>query len=105
MALNDAGQIVGYSRLTTTAQGTHAVLWANGAITDLTPDVPANQGASATAINEAGQVTLNIASTAAFLWQNGTRTPLGHLGGGSSWASDINDNALIVGQQAANPGD
>jgi probable HAF family extracellular repeat protein len=101
--LNEAGQIVGYSRLTTTAPATHAVLWANGGITDLTPDLPANQGASATAINEAGQVTLNVSSNAAFLWQNGTRTPLGHLGGGSSWASDINDSGLIVGSSPTNP--
>ena len=32
------------------------MLWSGGAITDLTPDLPANQGGAATAINEVGQV-------------------------------------------------
>ena len=91
LGINEAGQVVGYSARTTPPSGTHAVLWKNGAIVDLTPDVPSNQGASATAINEAGQVVGNLSTRTAFLWQNGTRTPLGHLGGGASFASDIND--------------
>jgi probable HAF family extracellular repeat protein len=95
--LNEAGQIVGYSALTTPPSGYHAVLWKNGTITDLTPDVPANQTAAATAINEAGQVVGNIYYSTAFLWQNGTRTSLGHLGGGSSFVADINDDGVAVG--------
>ena len=84
LGLNEAGQVVGHSALTTPPSGTHAVLWSNGAITDLTSDLPSNQTAAATAINEAGQVVGNVYYTNAFLWQNGTRTPLGHLGGGNS---------------------
>jgi probable HAF family extracellular repeat protein len=97
LGLNEAGQVVGYSARTTPPSGYHAVLWSNGGIVDLTPDVPANQSASATAINEAGQVVGNDSYTTAFLWQNGTRVSLGHLGGGASNATDINDTGVAVG--------
>ena len=95
--LNEAGQVVGHSALTTPPSGAHAVLWSNGSKTDLTPDLPPNQTAAALAINEAGQVVGNIHYSTAFLWQNGTRTLLGHLGGGGTSASDINDDAVVVG--------
>ena len=39
----------------------------------------------------------NINYDNAFLWQNGARTSLGHLGGGGSAASDINDSGVVVG--------
>jgi probable HAF family extracellular repeat protein len=97
LGINEAGQAVGHSALTTPPSGSHAVLWTNGAVIDLSPDVPPNQTAAATAINEAGQIALNLYYSSAFLWQNGVRTPLGHLGGGGSVASDINDAGVIVG--------
>jgi hypothetical protein len=41
----------------------------------------------------------NIGYGQAFLWENDARRPLGHLGGGASFASDINDSG-VDGQAA-----
>jgi probable HAF family extracellular repeat protein len=51
--VNEAGEAVGYSKVTQLAPGTHAVLWRNGGIIDLTPELPTNQGAAASAISAA----------------------------------------------------
>jgi len=95
-ALNEAGQIVGYSRFAV-GSPTRAVLWRNGSITNLTPDIPSTDGSTAAAINESGQIVGNIGNGGAFLWQNNVRTPLGHLGGGATFASDISDDGVVVG--------
>jgi probable HAF family extracellular repeat protein len=95
-ALNEVGQIAGHSTFATGSQ-TRAVLWRNGTITNLTPDLPPAEFSSASAINESGQIAGNIGYSTAFLWQNGARTSLGHLGGGASTASDINDSGVVVG--------
>ena len=49
------------------------------------------------AINNVGQVVGQDALGQAFLWQGGTATPLGTLGGTQSSANDINDSGEIVG--------
>ncbi|HEY7499034.1 MAG TPA: Calx-beta domain-containing protein [Vicinamibacterales bacterium] len=97
LAVNEAGHAVGHSALTTPPTGAHAVLWSNGGITDLTPDLPANQTAMATGINEDGVIVGNIFSSSAFIWENGVRTALGDLGGGGTAANDINDSGVVVG--------
>jgi probable HAF family extracellular repeat protein len=79
------------------------VLWNNGVITNLTPDLVSTEFSSATGINESGQIVGNIGQSVAFLWQNGARTPLGHLGGGGSFVSDINDSGVAVGSSTQHP--
>jgi probable HAF family extracellular repeat protein len=59
-AINDAGQIVGISGICDQAVGRHtakhAVLWENGAVTDIYPDAPAPWWNTPTAINQRGDV-------------------------------------------------
>jgi probable HAF family extracellular repeat protein len=95
-ALNEVGQIVGHSTFAT-GSPSRAVRWNDGAITNLTPDLASTESSSATGINESGQIVGNIGYSVAFLWQNGARTSLGHLGGDSSFANDINDSGVVVG--------
>ncbi len=95
-ALNEAGQIVGHSTFATLSPG-RAVLWQNGTVTNLTPDLPSTESSSAIGINESGQIVGNIGYSVGFFWENGARTSLGHLGGGGTFASDINDSGLVVG--------
>jgi probable HAF family extracellular repeat protein len=80
-AINDRGQIVGTS---STADGqSHAVLWENGEMHDLAPDLPAS---SASLITNSGTIAGVSQSGASHLviWSNGVRTDLGDL----NWVGD-----------------
>ena len=59
-AINDNGQIVGISGICDQAVGRHtakhAVLWENGAVTDIYPDAPAPWWNTPTAINQRGDI-------------------------------------------------
>ncbi|MDP9309856.1 MAG: hypothetical protein M3R24_02995 [Chloroflexota bacterium] len=96
-ALNEHGQIAGWSRSATGEQ--HAALWQNSTIIDLEIlglNIEAND------INEQGQVVGSGYSDEefiqhGFLWQNGTMTNLSTLGGNYSSAAAINDQGQIVG--------
>lgn len=104
-AINDHGQAVGgtgnceqdYSN-----QPQHAVLWENGAATDL-GNLGGTTNNLATDINNRGQVvgTSNVSgdtTSRAFLWQDGVMLDLGTLAGDfSSKANAINSEGQLVG--------
>jgi probable HAF family extracellular repeat protein len=96
--INDAGQVTGYSYLTTSGQY-HAFLNSNGAMTDL-----GTLGGSYSVgggINDAGQVMGDSTTTSgqrhAFLYSNGAMTDLGTLGGSYSSGRGINDAGQVTG--------
>jgi probable HAF family extracellular repeat protein len=96
-AINDSGQIVGYS----SARGSsHAFLYSNGSMVDL--GTPPGCGSScANAINASGQVVgygdTPAGNNHAFLYSNGHMTYLGSLGGANSEATGINARGQVVG--------
>src|SRR5438477_52766 len=69
-AINDNGQIVGISGICDQAVGRHtakhAVLWENGAVTDIYPDAPAPWWNTPTAINQRGDI-IGFAGDPAFV--------------------------------------
>src|SRR2546427_297647 len=103
-AWNGLGQVVGD---TTTASGAeHAVLWQNGAMTDL--GTLGGGFSVAEGTNRSGAVvglsTTSSQTTHAFLWQNGVMTDLGTLGGTASIAYGINNLGQVVGVSITSTG-
>jgi probable HAF family extracellular repeat protein len=91
-AINEVGQVIGYSYSAGSA-GSRAFVWQAGVMTELTLG---GSRSSATAINEAGQIIgysylWGDAGSHAFVWQAGVMTDLGTLGGSSSYATAINE--------------
>lgn len=101
--INNSGQITGNAR--TAANVLHTFLWQDGAMIDLgiLPE-STTDFSRGFAINELGQVTgesdNNISK--AFLFDPGTNLliNIGHLGGGSAFGADINDEGQIVGSSS-----
>ena len=74
-AINNSGQVAGYSNGVGSALDTHACLWTNGTLLDLnTSGGP--KLSQATGINNAGQVAV-IGATGGYMWEDGTLTPIG----------------------------
>jgi len=111
IALNDAGTVVGQSDLPAGApDGTHGFLWKNGVLTDLGRfgSTLANRKlpSRATGVNSAGTVVGTVwnqdptpEETDAYIYQNGTSTPLTSSipGAYAVLPSCLNGSGLIVG--------
>ena len=99
-AVNALGTAVGNSAVSN--GNPHAVMWRDGKIIDLTPDVAVYESSWASSINDAGKWTGSVQLEEmppwhGFVAEGFTRTPLGHLGGGSSFPNDINNAGQVVG--------
>ncbi len=115
--INNRGQVVGDTENTTPDPTCVApqvfqfepVLWEKGKIQQQFPTVSGDPDGVANGINDAGQAAGASGNcTTAFhavLWENGTVTDLGNLGGTmNNFAVDINNQGQVVGQSDL-PGD
>jgi probable HAF family extracellular repeat protein len=108
-AINEAGQVVGYSYTTSNTfppsnPPRHAFLYESGVMIDLgaltsNPDI-----SEAAAINNRGQIvgSSRVAggATHAFLYDRGVMTDIGTLGGSYSEGHGINNRGQVVGNSA-----
>jgi probable HAF family extracellular repeat protein len=99
-AVNALGTAVGNSPVSN--GNPRATMWRDGTIIDLTPDVAVYESSWASSINDAGKWTGSVQLEElppwhGFVAEGFTRTPLGHLGGGSSFPHDINNAGQVVG--------
>lgn len=108
LAVNAAGQAVGADVLTSDTDA-HAVLFANGTVTDL--DAPGAGGGDAVAhaINDSGVIVGHGGNGHAFVYQNGRAADLnGLIAAGSGFtlltANGINGSGVIVGTAANSTG-
>lgn len=91
--INAAGTVVG-----SYAQGgtTHAYMYRDGALADLSDPAAPGAASAAKAINVRGQIA-GTSNGRAFVYDNGARRDLGTLGGGTSSGAGIDDRGDVVG--------
>lgn len=99
-AVNALGTAVGNSPVSN--GNPRATMWRDGRIIDLTPDVAVYESSWASSINDAGTWTGSVQLEElppwhGFVAEGFARTPIGHLGGGSSFPNDINNAGQVVG--------
>jgi probable HAF family extracellular repeat protein len=89
--INSSGMVVGQGWVTN--ESFHVFLYAGGRMVDLGGGFQA----SASAINDAGQIVGNGTTVGAFLYSNGKMVSLGvPAGANSSWANAINSTGNII---------
>lgn len=94
--LNENGTVVGQSYNSTTAQ-LEAVVWSGGTVTSIgVKGIARAVNNSGVVVGETGTATL-LSDGRAFMWQAGTYTDIGTLGGSVAGAYDINETGLITG--------
>ena len=111
-AINEAGDVVGWSEFTKSSSVSHAFLWsnANGTMIDLgTLTGEEGQGSYATDINNAGRIIGYTKTNEVFTWYKGIMTDLNTLlPENSGWkimnVQGINNHGQIVGYGTFNGG-
>jgi probable HAF family extracellular repeat protein len=113
VAINDHGQVAGYSysgvtELTDEVLNARAFLWANGKTTDLgtlggREAIPDDINGRAQVVGWS-EINLKTGYGHAFRWQSGRMTDPGALGATSSHAYAINEVGLVVGCSAKSGG-
>lgn len=98
-AINDRGQVVGWSEVKPGSMLDHAFIWERGAMTDLKSlGGPTSQAYD---VNNQGHVVgtsdVHPRGSHAFLYMQGKMTDLGTLGGWNSYAYAISDSQIIAG--------
>jgi len=105
--INELDQTVGTSFVPGIGRA-HAALWTGGAITDLGA-LAADGGSFASAINDAGVIVGGADATApgvfvwAVYWSGGVIHKLDDLGSNISYANDVNNAGVIVGESTYAP--
>ena len=92
-SVNNLGEAVGWSLTATFNQ--HACAFSGGAVTDL-GTLPGTFDSVAYGVNDNGQV-VGASGSRAVLWEKGTVTDLGDLGGGFAVATGINNAGKVCG--------
>lgn len=89
--INEAGRIVGDSW---SGSFFHSVVWDDGDVTDLTPDIPAESASLVTDITDSGWVSGTIQGDV-WRWRNGQRTDL-PLPATTEFVDDVNNRGDLL---------
>jgi len=104
IAINDRGQVVGWSTLAGDTN-LHAFIWEDGVMTDLGSLPGTSSSSDPAAISRRGAVAGNTNTRVGFYWAEGVMLSLGTLGGPATSAYDVNDRRQVVGVSTLDTGE